>query len=57
MIDNILSNANSFARKTRKMVGPIFSGGLIRESLEDMLTFKEDTMFRPSFYCINYSVS
>ena len=34
-------------RKMRRMVGPIFNGGLVRESLDDMLSFKEDTMFRP----------
>lgn len=54
MVDKILTNANKFANKAnkftskaRKMVGPIFNGGLVRERLEDMLTFKEDTMFRP----------
>lgn len=54
MVDKILTNANLFANrankftgKARRMVGPIFNGGLIRERLEDMLVFKEDTMFRP----------
>ena len=39
----------SMRRGMRRMVGPIFNGGLVRESLEDMLSFKEDTMFQPQF--------
>ena len=36
-------------KRARRMVGPIFNGGLVRESLDDMLHFREDTMFKPYF--------
>ena len=37
------------------MLGPIFNGSLVRENLQNMLTFKTDTMFEPLFIGGNYN--
>ena len=49
LVNELISGGRTLMHRARKMVGPIFNGGLVRESLDDMLTFKEDTMFRPYF--------